>query len=110
MHNVLAGSNIFIWVFSIRLAVFLNPKPSRLGGEGYTAMPWTFTQILSLHNVYAQEGMLLFTFFKLVTCPFLSICCRFTFVTIGQLEILSCNIVFHKPIAQCSNQFTTDPN
>ena len=26
-HNVLAGSNIFIWVCSVRLVVFLNPKP-----------------------------------------------------------------------------------
>ena len=27
VHNVLAGSNIFIWVCFVRLAVFLNPKP-----------------------------------------------------------------------------------
>ena len=26
VHNVLAGSNIFIWVCFARLAVFLNPK------------------------------------------------------------------------------------
>ena len=38
------------------------------------------------------------------------ICAKFTFVTIGQLEILSYNIVFHKRIAQCSNRFITDPN
>ena len=55
-----------------------------------------------------HKGMLLSTFYKLVACPFLYICSRFSVVTIGQLEILSYNIVFHKPIAQCSNQFTTD--
>ena len=39
VHNVLAGSNILIWVCFVGLAVFLNPKPKLLGGEGYTAMP-----------------------------------------------------------------------
>ena len=57
-----------------------------------------------------KKDMLLSTFYKLVACPFLYICSKFTVVTIGQLEILSCNIVFHKHIAQCSNQFITDPN
>ena len=27
VHNVLAGSNILIWVCFVGLAVFLNPKP-----------------------------------------------------------------------------------
>ena len=39
VHTVLAGSNILIWVCFVRLAVFLNPKPKTLGGEGYTAVP-----------------------------------------------------------------------
>ena len=39
VHNVLAGSNILIWVCFVRLVVFLNPKAKLLGGEGYTAMP-----------------------------------------------------------------------
>ena len=41
---------------------------------------------------------------------FPSICIKFTFVTISQLEVLSYSIVFFKHIAQCSNQFSTDPN
>ena len=39
VHNVLAGSDILIWVSFVGLVVFLNPKPKILGGEGYTAMP-----------------------------------------------------------------------
>ena len=45
VHNVLAGSNILIWVCFVRLVVFLNPKPKLLGGEGYTAMPKANSQI-----------------------------------------------------------------
>ena len=62
------------------------------------------------YNVYVQYSMLFYTFCKLITCPFHAYVLSSPFITIGQLEILSYNIVFFKHMAQYSNQLFTDPN
>ena len=110
VHNVLAGSNILIWVCFVRLAVFLNPKPKWLGWKVILLCHKHFPKYWTWYDVFAQEGMLWFAFFKIVTWPFHAYVSSSPFVTIAQLEILSYNIVLPKHMAQCSNWFLTDPN
>ena len=56
------------------------------------------------------KGMLFSPFHKILACPFHAYVLSSLFVTISQLEMLSCNIVLPKHIAQHSIQFLTDSN
>ena len=56
------------------------------------------------------KGMSFFAFYKILICPFHAYVPSSPFVTIIQLEMLSCNIVLLKHIAQYSIQFLTDTN
>ena len=112
VHNVLAGSNILIWVCFVGLGGFPKPKTQVLGwGRLYCYVKKQILPNIELSTMsMCFKGMLFFTFHKVLTCPFHAYVLSSPFVTISQLEMLSYNIVLLKHITQCSNQFLTDPN